>query len=53
MLEKTDKLLTDLLGLACAEMEKAKVRGYFSKDFSEAIGVVISLCYGRWSDNDK
>lgn len=48
MLEKVDKMLEDLVDLASAEATKAKDRGYFSKDFAEAIGLVISLAYGRW-----
>ena len=48
MLEKVDKMLEDLVELACKETTKAKDSQYFSKDFAEAIGIVISLAYGRW-----
>lgn len=51
-IEKIDKILTDLVNLAGKETDKAKDTGYFSKDFAEAIGIVISLAYGRWG-NDK
>lgn len=53
MLEKVDKMLEDLVDLASEEATKAKARGYFSKDFAEALGIVISLSYGRWGNNDK
>lgn len=53
MLENVDKMLEDLVQLASTETTKAKQRGYFSKDFAEACGIVISLAYGRWGTNDK
>lgn len=54
MIEKADKILENLVELAYAESTKVSQKGYFSKDFAEACGIVISLAYGRWgSDNDK
>lgn len=50
MIEKVDKMLTTLVDLANTEIEKANQRGYFSKDFAEACGIVISLAYERWGD---
>lgn len=48
MIDKVDKMLQDLIDLASDETTKAKNRGYFSKEFAEACGIVISLAYGRW-----
>lgn len=53
MLEKVDKMLEDLIELSSTETTKARDRGYFSKDFAEACGIVISLAYGRWGKDDK
>lgn len=53
MLDKVDQMLTDLIDLASTETTKAKQKGYFSKEFAEACGIVISLAYGRWGNNDK
>lgn len=53
MIEKTDKILENLVELACNESDRAKSRNYFSKDLAEACGVVISLAYRRWGNNDK
>lgn len=53
MMDKVDKMLENLILLASNETEKAVIRGYFSKDLAEACGVVISLAYGRWGNNDK
>ena len=53
MLDKVDKMLKELVDLASNEAEKATARGYFSKDFAEACGIVISLAYGRWGNIDK
>lgn len=50
LLDKVDKMLSTLVDLASAETEKASQRGYFSKDFAEACGIIISLAYGRWGD---
>ena len=46
-LEKVDKTLANLVELAYSESEKAKSKGFFSKDLAEACGVIISLAYGR------
>lgn len=48
MIEKADKILENLVELAYAESTKVNQKGYFSKDFAEACGIVISLAYGRW-----
>lgn len=48
MLDKVDNILTNLVELANIESNKARDRGYFSKEFAEACGIVISLAYGRW-----
>lgn len=51
-IEKADAILNNLLDLAYEESLKVGQKGYFSKDFAEACGIVISLSYGRWK-NDK
>lgn len=48
MLEKVDAMLKDLVDSASTEVTKAKQKGYFSKDFAEACGIIISLAYERW-----
>lgn len=48
MLQKVDKILEELVDMTDKEVEKNKSKGYFSKDFIEACGVVVSLAYGRW-----
>ena len=40
---QVDKMLETLIDLASDEVNKAKQRGYFGKDFVEAAGIVISL----------
>lgn len=50
MLDKVDSMLEKLVDLASDETNKASQRGYFSKDFAEACGIIISLAYGRWGD---
>jgi len=40
---QVDKMLDTLIELASEEVNKAKQRGYFGKDFVEAAGIVISL----------
>ena len=53
-LEKTDKILENLIDVAFEETNKISQKGYFSKDFVEACGIVISLAYNRWGiNNDK
>lgn len=52
-INEIDKLLDDLIDLAQIQMENAKSKNFFSKDLAEAIGVVISLGYGRLGKNDK
>ena len=53
MIEKTDEMLGMLVELAHNEVSKAKSKGFFSKDLAEACGVIISLAYGRWGNDDK
>lgn len=53
MINKVDEILESLVQLAYDETNKAKEKGYFSKDFVEACGIIISLAYGRWGKNDK
>ena len=53
MMDKADKILENLVELAHTESEKAKSRGFFSKDLAEACGLIVSLAYGRWGNNDK
>lgn len=48
MLQKADKILENLVDLAYNESLKVREKGYFSKDFAEACGIVVSLAYGRW-----
>ena len=52
-LEIADKMLDNLLDVAYEETTKIRQKGYFTKDFVEACGIVISLAYGRWGNNDK
>lgn len=40
---EVDKMLDTLIDLAGTEVEKAKQRGYFGKDFVEAATMVIAL----------
>ena len=47
-MEKVDNTLKNLVELANTETEKAKAKGFFSRDLAEACGVIISLAYGRW-----
>ena len=49
--EKVDNTLKNLVDLAYSETEKAKTKGFFSKDLAEACGVIISLAYGRWRND--
>ena len=49
--EKVDKALINLVDLAYTETEKAKTKGFFSKDLAEACGVIISLAYNRWKND--
>lgn len=53
MIDKVDKILENLVELAYAESEDAKISGFFNKDLAEACGVIISLAYGRWKKDDK
>jgi hypothetical protein len=53
MLDKVDQMLMDLIDLASAKTTEAKQSKYFTKDFVEGIGIIISLAYGRWGNNDK
>lgn len=50
MLDKVDKILENLVDLAYQETLKVNQKGYFSKDFAEACGIVVSLAYGRWRE---
>lgn len=52
-IHRIDMILLDLIDLADAEIRNAKSKNFFSKDLAEAIGVVISLAYGRLGKNDK
>ena len=52
-LKDVDEILTDLIDLAKAQMKSAKSKNFFSKDLAEAVGVVVSLAYGRLGKNDK
>lgn len=40
---KIDKMVQTLVDLASTEVEKAKARGYFSKDFAEACCEVVKV----------
>jgi hypothetical protein len=40
---KIDKMVNTLVDLASTEVEKAKQRGYFSKDFAEACCEVVKV----------
>ena len=51
-LDRIDNLLLGLIDLAEIQMENSISKNFFSKDLAEAVGVVISLAYGRFS-NDK
>lgn len=52
-LSRLDDMLLDLISLAEIQMENSKSKNFFSKDLAEAIGVVISLGYGRFGKIDK
>lgn len=52
-LEVVDKLLIDLIDLAVIQMENSKAKNFFSKDLAEAVGLIISLAYGRIGKDDK
>jgi hypothetical protein len=46
---EVDKMLNTLIDLAGTEVEKAKQRGYFGKDFVEAATMVIGLANDKYS----
>ena len=49
MTEKVDEILKILVDLAYDEAQQVRSKkGYFSKDFAEACGIIVSLAYGRW-----
>ena len=51
MLEQADEILKTLVELTKEEVNQVKAKkGYFSKDFVEACGIVVSLAYGRWGN---
>ena len=52
-IEKADKILDNLLNATLEESNKMIQKGYFSKDFVELCGIVVSLTYGRWRKDDK
>ncbi len=52
-LNKVDEMLEGIIDLAYNQVSVAKSKNYFSKDLAEAVGVVISLAYGRIGKNDK
>ena len=52
-IHRVDMMLFDLIDLADAQMKNSKSKNFFSKDLAEAVGVVISLAYGRFGKNDK
>lgn len=52
-LKRVDDMLIDLIDLAEIQMQNSKSKNFFSKDLAEAVGVVISLAYGRFGNNDK
>ena len=52
-LKEVDEMLEGLIDLAHNQVMAAKSKNYFSKDLAEAVGVVISLAYGRLGKNDK
>lgn len=52
-IKQIDDMLDGLIDLAYNQIENAKAKNFFSKDLAEAIGVVISLAYGRLGNYDK
>ena len=52
-LSKVDEMLEGIIDLTYNQVSGAKSKNYFSKDLAEAVGVVISLAYGRIGKNDK
>ena len=46
-LKEVDETLEMLIDLAHSQMQSAKAKNYFSKDLAEAVGLVVSLAYGR------
>lgn len=47
-----DKALMDLTDMACEVIAEAKEKKHFNRDFAEAVGIVLSLAYGRWGNED-
>lgn len=52
-LVKVDEMLDGLIELAYSQVKTAKAKNFFSKDLAEAVGVIVSLAYGRYGKNDK
>lgn len=53
MIEKLDKALMELTEMAIEEIEIAKERDYFSKDFAEAVCIIFTMAYNRWGNGNK
>lgn len=51
MVEQMDKALTDLAEMTIEVIEHAKAKGTFNKELIEAVCIVMSMYYGRFSDD--
>lgn len=51
MIEKLDEALKDLVEMTLDEIAEAKETKNFSKNFVEAVCIVLSMAYGRYSDD--
>lgn len=51
-LDKVDEMLDGLIELAHNQIKSAKSKNFFSKDLAEAVGVIISLAYGRYGKKE-
>jgi len=51
MIDKMDKALADLTEMAIDMVENAKAKQTFNKEFVEAVCIIFSMAYGRFSDD--
>jgi len=51
MQNKLDNALDELIEMAIDAIADVKKTGRFSKDFAEAVCIVLSMAYGRYTDD--
>lgn len=51
MVEKLDQALMDLTDMTVDAIADVKKTGKFSRDFAEAVCIVLSMAYGRFGDD--